>query len=76
MSEREYVTALGRIYKESELTPELREELRLDENGNRIADAEEEDWEDYYESEDDLARGEGFWVDDDGNWIPMEDDDW
>ena len=29
-----------------------------------------------YESEEDLARGEGFYIDDDGNWIPMDDDDW
>ena len=28
-----------------------------------------------YESEEDLARGEGFYLDDDGNWIPMDDDD-
>ncbi len=31
-----------------------------------------------YETEEEYARGEGFWVDDDGNWIPIdkEDDDY
>ena len=30
-----------------------------------------------YESEEDFARGEGFYIDDDGNWIPRGDyDDW
>ena len=33
------------------------------------------DEEDYYESEEELARGEGFWIDDDGNWVMMDDDD-
>ncbi len=28
-----------------------------------------------YESEEEYARGEGFWVDDDGNWIPIDDED-
>ena len=28
---------------------------------------------DDYESIDDIARGEGFFIDDDGNWIPLED---
>lgn len=28
---------------------------------------------DDYESIDDVARGEGFLIDDDGNWIPLED---
>ena len=31
-------------------------------------------FEDYdYESIDDIARGEGFFIDDDGHWIPLED---
>ena len=25
-----------------------------------------------YESIDDIARGEGFFIDDDGNWVPLE----
>ncbi len=25
------------------------------------------------ESIDDIARGEGFFIDDDGNWVPLED---
>ena len=36
---------------------------------------DEEFLDDDYESIDDIARGEGFWIDDDGNWIPIEDDD-
>ena len=28
---------------------------------------------DDYESIDDIARGEGFFIDDDRNWIPLED---
>ena len=28
-----------------------------------------------YESIDDIARGEGFFIDDDGHWIPLEDAD-
>ena len=31
-------------------------------------------YDDYeYESIDDIARGEGFFIDDDGHWIPLED---
>ena len=30
---------------------------------------------DGYESIDDIARGEGFFIDDDGHWIPMDDAD-
>ena len=26
-----------------------------------------------YESIDDIAKGEGFFIDDDGNWVPLED---
>ena len=29
-------------------------------------------YDDEYESIDDIARGEGFFIDDDGNWIPLE----
>ena len=29
-------------------------------------------YDDEYESIDDIARGEGFFIDDDGNWIPSE----
>ena len=31
-----------------------------------------ENQEEYYESIDDIARGEGFIIDDDGHWIPLE----
>ena len=36
-----------------------------------------EGYEDYeeYESIDEIARGEGFFIDDDGHWIPLEDAD-
>ena len=30
---------------------------------------------DDFESIDDIARGEGFFIDDDGHWIPVEDAD-
>ena len=30
---------------------------------------------DDYESIDDIARGEGFFIDDDGHWVPLEDAD-
>ena len=77
MSEREYIRMDGTIVKESELTPEIREELGLDENGNEIDDDDDELWDPYYESEMDVARGEGFYIDDDGEWRPMDDeDDW
>ncbi len=35
------------------------------------------DYEDFndYESIDDIARGEGFYIDDDGHWIPLPEDD-
>ena len=33
------------------------------------------EFDDYeYESIDDIARGEGFYIDDDGHWIPLEED--
>ncbi len=28
-----------------------------------------------YESIDDIARSEGFYIDDDGHWVPLEDED-
>lgn len=38
---------------------------------------DEFDYEDFndYESIDDIARSEGFYIDDDGHWIPIEDED-
>ena len=27
-----------------------------------------------YESIDDIARGEGFYIDDDGHWVPLEEE--
>ena len=32
-------------------------------------------YDDDYESIDDIARGEGFFIDDDGNWRPLENAD-
>lgn len=75
MDKKTYVTAEGRIVTEDELTPELREELGIDENGNRIDD--DEDYEPEYVSIDDIARENGFWIDDDGHWRELpDDDDW
>ena len=75
MDKKTYVTAEGRIVTEDELTPELREELGIDENGNRIDD--DEDYEPEYVSIDDIARENGFWIDDDGHWQELpDDDDW
>ncbi len=38
---------------------------------------EDEYYEEEYESIDDIARGEGFWIDEDGHWVPLDDeDDW
>ena len=77
MDQKIYVTVDGTIIMEDELTPELRKELGIDENGNRIEDEDDDyDYREDYESEEDLARGEGFWIDDDGHWVPIEDDDW
>jgi len=28
-----------------------------------------------YESIDDIARGEGFYIDEDNHWVPLPDDD-
>ena len=36
---------------------------------------DEDDWEEEYVSESEIARENGFWVDDDGHWREMEDDD-
>ena len=73
MKPKEYYSADGKIYTEDQLTPELREELGLDDTEN--------DPDDYYEEEyisiDEIARSEGFWIDDDGHWRELEDeDDW
>ena len=68
----------GTIIMEDELTPELRKELGIDENGNRIdAEDDDDDYREEYVSIDDIARGEGFWIDDDGHWRELpDDDDW
>ena len=77
MDKKIYVTADGTIVNEDELTPELREELGIDENGNRIDD-EDDDYPLEYVSEDDIARENGFYVDDDGHWRELPEDyyDW
>ena len=66
-----FVRLDGSIVYEDQFTEEdIREMKELEESW-------EECWEEERESEIDVARGEGFLVDDDGNWIPMdEDDDW
>ena len=75
MDEKIYVTHDGTIVTEDELTPELREELGIDENGNRIDDDDDYDYREEYISEDDIARENGFYVDDDGHWRELPDDD-
>ena len=39
-------------------------------------DDDDESWRDEYVSEDDIARENGFWIDDDGHWQPLDDDDY
>ncbi len=74
MNGKEYVLPDGTIVKEEDLTPKMREEIGIDENGNPI---EEDDYEEEYVSIDDIARSEGFWIDDDGHWRELdEEDDW
>ncbi len=74
MSGKEYILSDGTIVKEEDLTPEMREDIGIDENGNPI---EEDDYEEEYVSIDDIARSEGFWIDDDGHWRELdEEDDW
>ena len=74
MSGKQYVTAEGRIVEEKDLTPELREELGIDENGNPIDD-DDYDYRQDYVSEDEIARENGFYVDDDGHWRELDEDD-
>ena len=48
----------------------------IDEEELRELDEPDEE-DDSYESEEDVARGEGFYIDDDGEWRPLDDeDDW
>lgn len=71
MTEKIYFTNDGRYIEEKDLTPELRKEIIG-------ADDEEEgeyDIRQDYESEEDFARGEGFWIDDDGHWVPIDEGD-
>lgn len=44
------------------------------EDNYNIDDNENEDEEEDYESIDSVAAGCGFYIDDDGHWIPLEDD--
>ena len=37
-------------------------------------DDEDESWQYDYVSEDDIARENGFWIDDDGHWQELDDD--
>ena len=76
MDKKTYVTAEGRIVTEDELTPELREELGIDENGDRIDDDDDYDYREEYVTEDDIARENGFYVDEDGHWQELPDDDY
>lgn len=36
----------------------------------------EENYSEDHVTEDDIARENGFWIDDDGDWQDMEDYDW
>ena len=84
MDKKMYFKDDGTIVMEDELTPELRKELGIDENGNRIDEDgnlidedEDDDSREEYVSIDDIARSEGFWIDDDGHWRELpDDDDW
>ena len=76
MEKKVYVTADGIIVTEDELTPELREELGIDENGDRIDDDDDYDYLEEYVTEDDIARENGFYVDEDGHWQELPDDDY
>ena len=76
MEKKVYVTADSIIVTEDELTPELREELGIDENGDRIDDDDDYDYREEYVTEDDIARENGFYVDEDGHWQELPDDDY
>lgn len=68
MSDKTFITSEGIIVREEDLTPEQRAEME---------ELECEEFEPEYISEEDFARGEGFWIDEDGHWVPLDDeDDW
>ena len=70
MDQNEFaVLSDGNLMKDAGLAPEQREGLLSE---------EEDDWEfvEKYESEEAVARGLGFYVDDDGHWQELDDEDW
>ena len=70
---RIYIRSNGEIVPEDQWTEEDRREYEELEKFR----AEEDDYMEEYESIDDIARGEGFWIDDDGHWQELPDDyDW
>lgn len=69
---RIYIRSNGEIVPEDQWTEVDRREYEELEKFR----AEEGDYKEEYEPIDDFARGEGFWIDDDGNWIPLDDDDY
>lgn len=45
----------------------------MDEELNLEEDLFDDDDDDFWETEEEVAEGEGFYIDDDGNWIPKDD---
>ena len=47
--------------------------------GNEAPEAEDDDdecWRYEYVSEEEVARENGCWIDDDGHWVPIDDDEY
>ena len=61
----------------SESMDSVEEELPDLDSGRSFEDDNNKSWRYEYISEEEVARENGCWIDDDGHWIPMEDEyDW